>query len=139
MGAADHIAIQRAVFDALCAHAPLMALLPDGLGGVGTFMPSDRSLPCVVIESTVSQPLCTQADALDDCSVTCVVYGDQPASTQVRGIVHEVARALQAPLSVDGYHIVLQQGGNMQAQATGGGARYRASYDLRMIIEKQEA
>lgn len=138
MGVADHIAIQRAVFDALCAHTPLLGLLADGAGGVGVSVAPESRLPYVVIENIASQPLRTQAEALDDYTVTCAVYDDQPGGTQLRAIAREVALALSAPFAVDGHRVVMQQGGGMQVQMIGDGKVYRAICTLRLIVEQLE-
>lgn len=138
MAAADHIALQRAVYTALCAHAPLLAVLPDGPYGIGVLLRAGTGLPYVVIEGLSSQPMRTQTDTLDECAVTCAVYGEHPELTQVRSVLQEVATALAAPLAVDDHHVVLQQVGAMQAPVAGDGRIYRGACTVRVILERLE-
>ena len=138
MPAPNHTAVQRAVFEALIAHAPLVSMLPNGAQGIAAFVHPDNSLPYVAIEGIASQPVQTQTDALDDCEVICAAYSDQPGGAQTRSILQEIATALSAPLSVTGYRVVLQRGRSLQAQLTSNGSIYRGTYSFQIILEKDE-
>lgn len=138
MVAPDHIAVQRAVYQALSGRLELLSLLPNGTRGVGVFVHPDNTMPYVVIEGISSRPLRTQVDTLDDYEIVCAVYSDQPANTQVRAILREVGAALAQPLDIDGYRVVIQQSGAVQAQPIGDGKIYRGACALRLVVEKVE-
>lgn len=138
MSVPDHVALQGAVFQALRAHVPLLAVLGDGLRSVGTFSHPDNVRPYVVVEGIASQPIATQGDVVDEYNIVCAVYSDQPGGTQAREIIGHVAQALDSTLVVDGYRVVLQQGTAAQVQVTGEGRVYRGAYALRVVIEKDE-
>lgn len=136
MSVPDHVALQKAVFQALSAYTPLLALLADGLRSVGAFSHPDNTRPYVVLESITSEPIATQGDEVHACNVVCAAYSDLPGGTQAREIIRRLSVALQEPLSVEGHTVVLQQGNAAQVQVMSDGRTYRGTYALRVVIEK---
>lgn len=138
MAAADHSALQRAVFETLSTNAALCAALPGGAQSIAAFMHAPDDFPYVVIEGISSQPLRMQQGELDDCEVVCAVYSTQPGGAQARAVLQKVAQAFDDAMHVDDHAVVLCQPGAMQTQMLADGLTYRATLVLRIVLEKEE-
>lgn len=139
MPAADHSALQQAVFEALVSAVPLLAVLPDGADSITAFARAGQNFPCVVIEGVASQPVPATGVVLDDCVLTCAVYSQQAGGGEARQVMAVLAQALQSSLDITGCRVVVKQERSARVQLMADGVTYRGEYALRVVTEQTGA
>ncbi len=136
MTAFPHYEVQKAVYTALASSAPLVEVLPQGVASVTAGAPPDLGVPYVLVAQTVSAPVLSPEDGLEECRITCEVASEQAGGGQARKILALVAAALAAPVVVAGYQVVLQHRGESTVALLADGRTYRGALTLRMVLQK---
>ena len=108
MTAASLWPVQAAIHARLAAHAPLLALLPQGAGAVADYVRDDMPFPYIVLGDMQARPFETVTSTGDDITLDIHAFSQGYGMKEVKGLMAEVRACLhQADLAVEGFTVIL--------------------------------